>query len=438
MALRLVLLAWAFLLAVPVACQNATLPSLPPCSLSCIAEVIPVSTCDPSTNLPCICAVPDLYSSIESCPRSQCALLEGIHMLGTQRDAMRAALCNRPWRSRRLSLYLILLFVIPALLFIPLRLYSRWITMGRFEKDAYVMILGGVLYVGELFYLLTVFFAKVSIILFYLRLVPGEGFRWTAYLVMGIVIVANLVVLFLLIFQCVPIHYSSDGWREEDGASKCMNVNMLVTARAGVNIAQEGIILLLPVPVLSKLHASFRTKLNVAAMFSLGIFALVPSSLRLHFIVLFARTANVSWGSTDTFIWTGIETGICVLVPYIPAIRALLVRTWLRVFGWTASNYAGSSKSTRSGFRSAQEQRARNMNRGELVSLESRDADNAERSESQVQLKDHTPSGKVSVVTDISIVEAGVEHPESSPSDATGVWAGPRAVPDDRHFYVSR
>ncbi|KAK0723247.1 hypothetical protein B0T26DRAFT_674841 [Lasiosphaeria miniovina] len=339
----------------------------------------------------------------------------------TEIGAIDQALCNRPWRSQRLSFYLILLLVIPALLFIPLRLYSRWIAVGRFEKDDYVMILGGVLYVGELFYLLTVFFAKVSIILFYLRLFPGEGFRWTAYVVM------------------VCSHPLFLGWLEEvDGTSKCMNVNMLVTAGAGVNIVQEGIILLLPIPVLSKLHASFRIKLNVAAMFSLGIFALVSSSLRLHFMVLFAHTANVSWDSTDTFIWTGVESGICVMVPCIPAIRALLLRTWPRVFGSTTSNYAGLSKSARSGFRPAQEQRARNMNRGELFSLESRDADDAERSESQVQLKDHTPSGKVSVITDISIVEAGVEHPESSPSDAVGVWAGPRAVPDDRHFYVTR
>ncbi|KAM0569829.1 hypothetical protein ACHAP9_004456 [Verticillium nonalfalfae] len=283
-------------------------------------------------------------------------------------------------RSRKPDLLVPLIIEIPAWFSVWLRLYSRYRTVHRFEADDWIMlvcvimntpflILGHYIgiscfgvdiwtvdaddltqclklfYIDESFYVICLSLAKLSILCFFLRIFPNRVFRIITYSVMIFIGMSTTVFVFLQIFQCSPIEYNWLGWKGTFGSFRCLNVNTLVYTAAGFSIAQDVIILVLPLPLLFGLNMSWRSKMGIMVMFSLGIFILITSCIRLQYIVHFARSTNPTWDYTDTLIWTGLEVSVSMLVTSLPAIRMLVNRVIPDVLGTITSKYGFSFNS---------------------------------------------------------------------------------------------
>lgn len=61
-------------------------------------------------------------------------------------------------------------------------------------------------------------------------------------------------------------------------------------------------------------------------MFSLGVFVLITSCVRLWSLYSFGESVNPTWDYTDVIIWTGLEVAVSIIVPSLPAIRVLINR----------------------------------------------------------------------------------------------------------------
>lgn len=181
-------------------------------------------------------------------------------------------------------------------------------------------------YVDESLYLVCLCLTKVSMLFFYLRIFPNRKFWYAAYGAMAFVIVPTITFIFMQIFQCIPVSYIWEGWIEGDQEHKCLNLNILVYTAASFSIAQDVVILILPLPLLYRLHIGLKSKAGIMFMFSLGIFVLATSCVRLRYIISFGHTTNPSWDYSDPLIWTGLETAVSVIVACLPSIRVLINR----------------------------------------------------------------------------------------------------------------
>lgn len=85
------------------------------------------------------------------------------------------------------------------------------------------------------------------------------------------VVVTMILFQLLSLLQCIPISYNWEGWKDKDEAKKCLDLTALAFASAAINIAQDIVILLLPIPRLLKLNTSCKKKVAVLMMFNLGI-----------------------------------------------------------------------------------------------------------------------------------------------------------------------
>lgn len=183
-------------------------------------------------------------------------------------------------------------------------------------------------YVSESLYLAIIALTKLSILCFYLRIFPNPAFRRFAFTVMTWVAVSGLIFITIQIFQCTPVSFMWEGWKGDYGPHSCVDINKLVFTAAGFSIAQDVVILFMPLPLLAQLQTSWRVKLGAMVMFSLGIFVVITSCVRLGAIVLFARSTNPTWDYTGTLIWTGLECAVSIIVASLPAIRVLLSRLY--------------------------------------------------------------------------------------------------------------
>lgn len=121
-------------------------------------------------------------------------------------------------------------------------------------------------------YICLTWLTKVSILLLYLRLFPDVTFR---NIVKGMIVSFGIIwVGFLLgsILRCQPVSYA---WKFWDGEHQGTCPDILVSAQGwphvAFNISADLIVLLLPLPTISRLNLPLEKKLSVMFMLSTGI-----------------------------------------------------------------------------------------------------------------------------------------------------------------------
>jgi hypothetical protein len=87
-------------------------------------------------------------------------------------------------------------------------------------------------------------FAKVALLLFYLRLSPQTWFRNAIWATLGLIACYTPGIFFALLFACNPVNSS---WNV-DVKGKCINTTALFIATCVVNITTDVILFLLPIP----------------------------------------------------------------------------------------------------------------------------------------------------------------------------------------------
>jgi hypothetical protein len=193
-------------------------------------------------------------------------------------------------------------------------------------------------FIDEIFYTGVLALCRMIMLLFMIRIFSVDRrFRIITYSIMGWVLVSAIIIMFMTLFQCWPIRHNWDGWKGEVESYQCLNVNALGYAAAGSGIAQDLAILLLPIPVIIGLQMPWKKRILTLFMFSLGVFIVITSVLRLRSLLAFAKSHNPTWDYTDAVIWTSAEVHVSVIVLCLPAIRVLLIRLFPGVFQTQAS-----------------------------------------------------------------------------------------------------
>ncbi len=197
------------------------------------------------------------------------------------------------------------------------------------------------LFILESVYLAILGLTKLSMLCFYVRIFPQPSFRRVLFVIMGLMAATTAACVLAQLFQCLPVSYNWEGWTGTYGPHTCIDINVLAYAAGASSIAQDIAVLALPMPMVLSLKVSLRSKACLVLVFSMGIFILLTSCVRMRYLVLFARSGNPTWDYVDTLLWSGIEGAVSVIVTSLPAMRALLMHRRFGLFGTTARATAG-------------------------------------------------------------------------------------------------
>lgn len=108
---------------------------------------------------------------------------------------------------------------------------------------------------------------KFSILTFYLSVFPARPFRLQCYGVIVFVLVSTVAFVFATVFQCRPVSFA---WNKEIAGGKCIDFNAVTWANAAFNIAQDVLIVALPISEVRKLQLDPKKKMGLYMMFGLG------------------------------------------------------------------------------------------------------------------------------------------------------------------------
>ncbi|KAL8798701.1 MAG: hypothetical protein Q9182_006452 [Xanthomendoza sp. 2 TL-2023] len=199
---------------------------------------------------------------------------------------------------------------------------------------------------------------KISILLFYIHLFPTKPFRFAAYTLIVVVTLWMIQQLLASLLLCQPISYNWDA----SVNGHCGNVAVNCLAGAAVNTFTDILILILPMPIIWRLHVPLRNKIILSLIFGLGSLICIISIIRLRTLFSYTSAPMMSLFDSDgpltnnlPILYTVLESSLGVTAACLIIMKPIFTHS--TVLHSLAHKFSFSAWSWRSGGSSDAESR---------------------------------------------------------------------------------
>ncbi|KAK6342483.1 hypothetical protein TWF718_007886 [Orbilia javanica] len=179
----------------------------------------------------------------------------------------------------------------------------------------------------SMIYPVPLFFIKISLLLFYLRLCPTcpseirSVFRTSIFCTFFFILATCVTNFFVILLQCDQLAY----WEAETTTICKLDSKMAQIALGGVSVVTDILLWLMPLPIVWQLDLGKREKVLAVITFGIAAVACVVSAFRLRAIQMYGYVTDGKLLSVNVSILTVIELNLAIVCSSAPAIRALII-----------------------------------------------------------------------------------------------------------------
>ncbi|KAF7590740.1 hypothetical protein BBP40_002478 [Aspergillus hancockii] len=197
-------------------------------------------------------------------------------------------------------------------------------------------------------YNLSLNLTKASMVILYLRLFPLKNYQIILVIVLVFVILSGLWMVFGSFFMCIPVR----GFWDTSISHSCISRAVMWSLNAALQIVTDMIIVILPMPLLTKLQLPKRQKIALIIVFALGTFVCAVSIVRLAALIRMIRSPDqtrispLPLSPSPFFVhsynklehnaaaanWSFIEASVAIICASLPPLRPFIVRIFPRIF----------------------------------------------------------------------------------------------------------
>ncbi|KAM0803469.1 hypothetical protein BDR22DRAFT_970763 [Usnea florida] len=175
------------------------------------------------------------------------------------------------------------------------------------------------IYISSAMYGICIFFVKLSILLQYLQIfVPlksRNALYWTSHALIWTNFVFYLISVCLVLFGCKPI---AKAWNPLITNGHCIDTLATDTAAGAINSLSDIVILVLPQVSIWRLQMALRRKIQISALFFIGLFACVCSIVRLAYATKLYRSTDITYYGWNDALWAIMEMASGIIVACLP------------------------------------------------------------------------------------------------------------------------
>ncbi|EDU43380.1 conserved hypothetical protein [Pyrenophora tritici-repentis Pt-1C-BFP] len=230
-----------------------------------------------------------------------------------------------------------------------LRIWTRTCVISNFGWDDATMILACWVFMSECGYIMSMMIIKVSVCIFFARIVVKRAHFIIIYVTAGVNIGSSLTAFFYCLFRCGPdlsIYILNEFTNNCTSAS----TDLFMGYQQGAFSALTDIIfVILPVLLLWNAQMDLRSKLSIGFVLSLAALGCICSIIRFPYIDGLARTKDFFWNVVNVSIWSTIEAGACITAGCIATLRPLFKHVLHRARGSNALSGSNTTTLSRSG-----------------------------------------------------------------------------------------
>ncbi|GAP88719.1 putative integral membrane protein [Rosellinia necatrix] len=172
-------------------------------------------------------------------------------------------------------------------------------------------------------------FVKIAILLYYARIFTTAKFKLAVHIYIVILAAWCIAVIICQLLAANPIQ---NAWNPLSKTPLRFNYNDFSLAFAGMSLVFDVIVLLFPIPVIRRMQMTWTRKVQVLAIFWLGIFCCVSSAVRFYY--LYSEISQVTADGdphrylrvSTAFVWGTIEPNTSVIAACLPCYAPLFAK----------------------------------------------------------------------------------------------------------------
>ncbi|KAJ5296753.1 WD40-repeat-containing domain protein [Penicillium atrosanguineum] len=181
------------------------------------------------------------------------------------------------------------------------------------------------------FYNLSLTLSKLSALILYGRIFHHRGFRIAKYALMTFIIISGLWMVISGFVFCVPIHTFWSG-HILAAEAHCLPVGPVWYANAAMQIFSDVAILILPMPLLWKLHLPLRQRAGIMIVFGVGILVIATSSARLYELWKMVNGGDFTKTNENAAVWSSLEANVSIICACLPPLHPFISRIFSLCF----------------------------------------------------------------------------------------------------------
>ncbi|EMD58555.1 hypothetical protein GGP41_006014 [Bipolaris sorokiniana] len=180
---------------------------------------------------------------------------------------------------------------------------------------------------SEVFYLLTTTFLKVSLGLFFLRVLTKKWQKHVFHTVLTIGVLYGFFYFFIVLFQCGDPRRIADGFIQKT-SDKCLPQALRMSTGyiyGIINVLADWTFVLIPISVLMDSDLDRRSKMSVGIVMALGAVGSVSSIMRLVYLdgLDMSTMESLNAQAVKATIWATAEPGTGIIAASIAILRPL-------------------------------------------------------------------------------------------------------------------
>ncbi|KAK7951457.1 uncharacterized protein PG986_007185 [Apiospora aurea] len=172
-------------------------------------------------------------------------------------------------------------------------------------------------YTGAPFYITSILFFKLSLLLSYFRFLPLGIWKFLTVIISIVCVLFHAAFLVVQINLCTPI---AKQWDPSITSGHCIEAVPFYTTVAAMTIVLDVLVMLLPFPTLYASKIQKRKKAVLLGLFALGIFITIIQMFRIQTIKSLANYLD----SAKLIMWSTIENNLGIIVTCIPTLAPLM------------------------------------------------------------------------------------------------------------------
>ncbi|KAF2010865.1 hypothetical protein BU24DRAFT_47762 [Aaosphaeria arxii CBS 175.79] len=177
---------------------------------------------------------------------------------------------------------------------------------------------------AEIFYIITTTLLKVSLGLFFLRLLTKRWQVLTFYIILGVSAVYGVIYTFVAIFQCGVPHDLLNNLLH--GTDRCLpEAFSLFTGYlyGTINVIADWTFVLIPIYILIESDMTRQSKLSVGIVLALGAIGSISSVMRMVFLKGLLLNGQLTTEAVKATFWATAEPGTGIIAASVAVLRPL-------------------------------------------------------------------------------------------------------------------
>jgi hypothetical protein len=287
-------------------------------------------------------------------------------------------------------------------------------------------------FVFQPIYLFAICFVKLAVGAALMRIANEKVYKRLIMGVMGFMLFYTIACFFVSIaFILVLCSASAD--RSQTVVLQCTNLQILWNpetkatcwspstiralsyTNAALNIFTDLLFsIVIPLPMLWRLHVNFRTWVTLMCILGLGVFACAAASVKVTFLPNYGKQGDFLWDSRNITIWVATELNVAITAASLPCLKPLFKTVLGSTYGRGTRGSNSNQRRGRKSWHALSDAERKSSKKDTLDSSESQTALELESCGSQAFV--HSKSG-----TTTEIGQADLERRESNPDELSAL-----------------